>query len=301
MLRVLFADDHIPDSNVPESELTTYYLRFIQERFNEWPYTDASYRNRAVCGYPAMRQAFKGLKSDNLDVVCANTLDAARKLAQTDKFDIAIVDLGWFFDPAVSSTERESAGWRIVDDIEKADRNMGRKTECIIYSSRLLEDPRIVAQAAQHGKLPVLKFIEGAKSPVDVVVESLRAAVGYLGAVIEQTTPEKALQRRTREIEQWFNAVSDEALRNLRRWSAMIAVAFVISLTLIGAGIILALAGQVKIGVVTSVTSIITALFSKLARPLYKEAQLDIKDLQRKLLEELKKVRSGSQPTNAAS
>ena len=300
MLKVLFADDHIPDMNVPESELTAHYLRVIQERFHEWPYTDAAFRDRAIRGYPAMLQAFKGLKSDNFDVVCANTLDDARKLAQTDKFDIAIVDLGWFLDPAVSSAERESAGWGIVDDIGKADRQTGRETACIIYSSRLLDDPRIVAQAAQHGLLPVLKYIEGDKSPVDVAVDSLRAAVSYLGAVIEQATPEKALQRRVREIECWLTAAADEALRNLRRWSAIISVAFVASLALIGVGIVLALVGRTGIGIVTSVTSTITAVFSRLARPLYKEAQRNVTETQRKLEEEIKKLRSVSQPTKAA-
>ena len=93
----------------------------------------------------------------------------------------------------------------------------------------------------------------------------------------------------------------DEALRNLRRWSAIISVAFVASLALIGVGIVLALVGKTGIGIVTSVTSTITAVFSRLARPLYKEAQRNVTETQRKLEEEIKKLRSVSQPTKAVA
>lgn len=301
MLRILFVDDHIPDNNIPDGELVTHYLDILQKNFHDYPYTEAAFRDRAVRGYPAMRQALKGLKSDNFDVVCENTFKDGMKRARTQKFDIAIVDLGWYLDPAVDSSERESAGWKIINEIFNADRVSGRTTACILYSNRLVDDRGIVSKAAELGVLPVLKHIEGDKSPVDVAVDGLRAAASYLAATIEQASGEKAFWRRAREIESWSSAVADEALRNFRRWSAIISVAFVVSLVLIGSGIILALTGSVKIGIVTSVTSTVTAVFSQLARPWYRESQKNVVDMQEKLLGEIKNFRAASSVGKAAA
>lgn len=79
----------------------------------------------------------------------------------------------------------------------------------------------------------------------------------------------------------------------------LLPTTFVASLVLIGVGLILALFGNVRTGVVTSVTSTITAVFSKLARPLYKEALGNVTDMQRKLVDEIKNLRPTSHPGKA--
>jgi hypothetical protein len=296
----LFADDHIPDSTVPEQELLSHYGRILQERF---PEANDSWRDRAARGYPAMLQAVKGLRDDDLQVACANTRDEAKRLVQSEVFDVAVVDLGWYLDASIEPGLRASAGWEILSEINTADAKLQRRTACILYSSRLVDDPRIVPQAAQRGLLPVLKYIEGNKSPCDVAVDSLRAAVNYLRAKIEidRASPSAERLRRLHDIEDRLNAAADSSLRTLGWASAVVITAFAASLALIVVGLVFALAGKVQVGLVTSIAGTIITVFSQLTRPLFDKAQTNVETTKNELIAEMNELRMVSNAAIASS
>lgn len=205
MLRVLFADDHLPDEGVQGPDIESHYRAVIQERFADE--TDG-FRERAVRGYPVLRDALEHLRLDGYDVAPANTLAHTLKLASKEQFDVAIIDLGWFMQRELDYNLRQFGGWQIVDEIERSDAKTGHVTRKILYSSRLNERAELIPTAVKKGLLPLLKHtgVEDTQlTPEEVARENLRAAVRYLEKEIDQVPDAERELRHAilKSFQQW--------------------------------------------------------------------------------------------------
>ena len=111
-LKVLFADDQIPDENIPDSDIISVMMK---------RYPNESPGSGFIKAFQSMRQTVKILR-DGYDVSIANTKRKALNLIKATHFDIVIVDLRWDADKEVPRAESDTTGWMICDAIEEADR-----------------------------------------------------------------------------------------------------------------------------------------------------------------------------------
>ncbi len=172
-LSILFADDQIPDESIPDSDLK----RVLAERNPHWG-------PRFINAFSAMRQAVKVLRNAGYAVSVAYTYQDALDLIRTKHFDMAIIDLGWFADAALSRDQQEYAGWDLCAAIDEANKLSGAaSTLQIIHSNRFDEDAALAMQAADMGKLPVFKSYTEANR------QALRAAVKFIETQLRDRPP----------------------------------------------------------------------------------------------------------------
>src|SRR5438067_9843472 len=107
--------------------------------------------------------------------------------------------------------------------------------------------------------------------------------MSYLKEKIRQSSPEARRQRRVREIEQYYNQLAEDARREVRWASRITAGTLVGSVILVGLSFVLALFGQLKIGIATSVASALVAVAAKLVRPQYDRVKRDLDRLRQEL------------------
>jgi hypothetical protein len=276
-LKVLFADDHIPDDKIPTSSIEE--LVHVQRP----DLNDADVR---ACR--PMRNSVEKLKdADGFDVTIANRYADALRLAQGDRFDIAIIDLGWFLDDALPDGDRASAGWKIAEAVQAAVAD-GRAapTAQILYSNRLAEDRSIADRAARQNMLPVYKSFDESGT------NALRAAVKYLEAFMNQ--PAFARARRLEELRGQMASIDETALKRLAMWTWLTMAGVGLSLALVLVGVGLALSGNTPVGVVTAATSALAGVVSRLLLGQLKEARQDVKTSRAKLQEEAKSLERAS-------
>lgn len=172
-LKILFADDQIPDDAIPDADLA----QVLSLRNPHWP---ANFLRAFV----EMRRTVRTLQKAGYAVMTVHTYSDAMSLAKDRHFDIAIVDLGWFADESLS--DPDYAGWDICEAID--DGNQARAdppTPQIIYSNRFAQDTHIGVRAASQGKLP---FYKGYTEASD---QALLAAVMFVETLLP-ATPVKA-------------------------------------------------------------------------------------------------------------
>ena len=104
LLKILFADDHI------QQYLSDQYIR---DRIEEQsPGLSRDERSRLMMEHKAYLQvlprAVEALKDDGYEVIPVYSYREAMREATNTRFDIAIVDMGWYLDkelpPAVQKT-----------------------------------------------------------------------------------------------------------------------------------------------------------------------------------------------------
>ena len=146
MTRVLFADDHL------RAPPTTDFIRArIAE---EYPGLPKAEKNRLVSEHKKHLQttskAVEVLKDGGYDVRAVGIYDDAIKVASTESFDIAIIDLGWYLEEMLPPADRAAAEWKICDALETADRmSSHRPTARIAYSSRFDDRSDLALRAAR--------------------------------------------------------------------------------------------------------------------------------------------------------
>jgi len=104
-------------------------------------------------------------------VVAVAKFDGAIKLAQSEAFDIAVVDLGWYTDTTLKKHTKDEeeiavAGWKILSSIEVKNPDTVR----ILYSKRT-DEPKITQRATEQGVYCIQKRYtrEGRLELADVV------------------------------------------------------------------------------------------------------------------------------------
>jgi ActR/RegA family two-component response regulator len=165
---VLFADDEIPYRDDRDQLVSEELLRHD-------PLVDDAHLAHAGA---AMGVAAAELESAGFDVTVVRTVSAGLAAIDENRFDVAIIDLGWGGDREVDPARRASAGWRLVHALEaKAKREAGSLTPTIMYSMRYLNDAALAVEAVAGGALPLPKNYTSASH------QTLIAAVAYLGGL----------------------------------------------------------------------------------------------------------------------
>lgn len=124
------------------------------------------------------------LESLDHEVLTANAFDAAMELAGRERFDIAVIDLGWYTDPASAVQHnralQEMGGFRVADVIRE--RHPG--TQLILYSNRT-EMPNIRDTAAQKRMLCVQKnFDEVSRQSLVSMVRAFAQLLSSVGTLV---------------------------------------------------------------------------------------------------------------------
>jgi hypothetical protein len=164
-MKILIADDHIPDNNVPDDGIKHY----VKQRYR-------SSDSDLIMKIAFMRKMLNRLRDAGFDVYECNLSSFVEKLIQEIKFDAAIIDLGWFADNAVPEREQAFQGWPIIEMVREKKPNL----PIIMYSNRLFENSDIPNGAAIRGVLPVYKYFEG------TCIDNLIAVLHFVHSTREQ-------------------------------------------------------------------------------------------------------------------
>lgn len=165
-MKVLIADDHIPDENIPDNGIKQY----LKQRYPS--NKDSELMERV----DFMRSMVKRLRASGFDIQICNRVSHVKGLIQNNKYDAAIVDLGWYADHKVLKSERPDKGWDIINTI----REKSPSLPIVMYSHRLYEDVAIPLRAADAGVLPVYKYFE------DACVDNVIAILQFVYSTREQ-------------------------------------------------------------------------------------------------------------------
>jgi len=264
----LFADDQIPSENLRDKEIKAA----LKDEHPEWS-------DKFINAFPIMRRAVQTLRDANYDVTVVRTYKDALELVKTTHFDIAVVDLGWFADKGLSETKRRYAGWDISAAIEEADKQLKAKpTLQIIYSRRFAEDATISMRAAEGKKLPVYKVYG------DPGHQALRAAVKFIESHLNPTDD------RVNDLWQMIRVYWEEPLKQQRQWFKLTIAFVALSLVLLLGGVVGAVSGNVQVGTLTSISSIITGAISTLLYSQLKSMQLDVDKTREVMQQEFRKA-----------
>jgi hypothetical protein len=243
-IRILFADDQIPDDKIPDDKIES----ILKEQHPDWP-------TSFIAAFLVMRKAVKTLRDSGYDVIVATKHRQAMELAKKGGYNMAIIDLGWYADDELSESQQPYSGWDISEVLELSDKETGRRTPQIIYSNRFAEDSAISIKAADERKLPLYKIYS------EEGHQALRATVRFIEANVS-TDP---------FLESMRNSLLQcliEPLNQQRKWFNLTILFVGLSFVLLLIGLVTAIYGNTNIGIMTSVSSIITAAISSL---LYKQ------------------------------
>lgn len=190
-LKILFADDQIPDKDIPSAELE-------QQLRARYPDAQPGF----LRAFGAMRHAVSTLVDrGGYKVTATNTFRQALESIDETRFDIAIIDLNWAADKAVPRDERTNKGWDLCDEIEE--RNKRRPNDAtfqIAYSSRFTKRSELAMQAANRGILPLFKAYTRASN------YALLAAVRFVEAnVVRRQADVNALGRSQAQLHELMN------------------------------------------------------------------------------------------------
>jgi len=268
-VRILFADDQIPDDGVPDDQIVEAVRR-------EYPAAHDGF----IRAFAVMRQARRAASEDN-DVTVARRLADALSLVESGTFDVAIIDLGWYWDPSVPEVDRPTAGWKIATALDEADRRCPERppTAQIIYSARFDSEPQLAERAASKGKLPVLKpyaerFTIPLESPrrsakgnnsVSAACQSLRATLSFIEHVrgtggLSGTTDARA-QAILLSTSQ---AGLQLAIKRENQWDRLTRYSLALGIAIVLAGVISSFFFGISQGAVTAASGVVVSLIPKL-------------------------------------
>lgn len=275
-LKVLFADDQIPDERIPEDDvLLTLAKKYYQIPDDIHPETIKDYASEDpfINAFLIMRHTVKTLR-DGYDVTVAYAYADAINLIKNNHYDIAIVDLRWDADQNFPHEQSENAGWAICDAIEEADRtNHCPPTFQIVYSSRFDREPHLAMLAAQKSKLPVYKSYNEAGSL------ALLAAVNFIEKHLSSQSARDTIALETvNTFRQTIQEYLSDALIRTKQWTTITLVLVSISVVLVLLGAAAAIFGYIQVGALTSVSSVLTSAVSILIFRELKRAQENAKD-----------------------
>lgn len=169
-LRILIADDQLPDDDLSEKE-------FRQRFFSQYPKNAHNQGFLKQCMF--MRTIVQALRDAGYRVTTARVHSDAKAKIRNSAFDLAIIDLGWFMDASLNEADRPAAGWALCDELDDEDKRLGRKTPQILFSSRFPSEPELSREAARRQKLPVFK------EPTDTSRSALLATVAYVETTLK--------------------------------------------------------------------------------------------------------------------
>lgn len=289
-MRVLFADDQIPDDDIPDGKI----FETIKKKFQLTDQDDGFAR-----AFEVMRHAKRAVSEGN-DVVVARNFEEAMSLAKTQSFDAAIIDLGWYADESVA--DPATAGWKIGDALAEADHEHPDRppTAQIVYSARFTDSPQLGEIAAKKLRLPMPKpYAERYTIPLgslartakndkaeDAACQSLRATLSFIEHVRASGTDRRADRMRT--LDTLLSAATTGmtlARKREEQWNRLTQVVVTLSVLIVLAGVVSLFFLGVPQGAVTASVGIVTGLISKVMYTQLQKAQNEIHTAAKELSE----------------
>jgi hypothetical protein len=296
-VRVLFVDDQIPEDEIPEDQIFDRVKK-------QYPRGSSGF----IRAFEVMRRARQAVSEDH-DVTVARSHKEAMRLAQTERFDVAIIDLGWYADPAVREADRPVAGWKIANAIEESDQKHPelRPTAQIIYSARFDTQPQLAERAASNGRLPILKpykerYTIPLESPeelaknedkVDAACQTLRATLSFIEHQRDAETSLLASQRQGLGI--LLNEATESVSRagkRAERWDLLTRFLLTLGILIILAGVVSIFFLGVPSGAVTAAVGIVVGLIPRLMDGELHKAQADIQIATKDMVELVKQAQA---------
>lgn len=272
-LKILFADDQIPDENISDID----FKIMLKEKHPDW-------NREFINSFRIMRRAVETLRLADYDVTIARTHKDALDLVKNLHFDIAIVDLGWHADESIPYAQRAYYGWKISEAIEEADKKLKSKpTLQIIHSAKFKKDSSISIQAADEGKLPLFKNYSEAGN------QALKASVKFIEQhLTSPSVQEQFCQDNTEKLRVITHQFLTEPLNQQKKWFNLTFVFVALSISLLIAGAIGAIFWNLQVGTLTSISSIMTGAISSLLYVQLQRAQKNVEESRKKIEQQYK-------------
>lgn len=268
-MRVLFADDQIPDDGIPDGKIADAVRQAIPAA-----------REGFIEAFKVMRRARQAVGEDH-DVTVASSIEEALRLVRTEDFDVAIIDLGWYADPAVPEAERAMAGWKIAAALDEADQRHPQRTPTaqIIYSARFGTQPQLAERAASRGRLPFLKpykeqftiplesqaGMKKSEDRVEAACQSLRATLSFIEHVrTSGTSPQENVERNMTVLLQTASDGVSRAVDRERKWDSLTRILLALSIAIVLTGVVSLFFFGVPQGAVTAAVGIVVGLIPRL-------------------------------------
>jgi hypothetical protein len=220
-MKVLIADDHIPDEIVRDDKIPD----FVAQRFQ-------SSDSALIDKFAFMRKMLNRLRDAGLNVHVCNHASLVEKSIKQNRYDAAVIDLGWYADEEVPENAQAFKGWDIIDMV----REKSPLLPLIMYSSRLFENSAIARGAVDRGVLPVYKDFK------ETCIDNLIAVLHFVYS--------------TREQVKRIDADTYKALSSIAKVMIVVALIFIV----VGLGLLLF--NKTEAGRLTAGLSLITAAMS---------------------------------------
>jgi CheY-like chemotaxis protein len=250
-LRILFADDQIPSEDISDDQIGEV-LKAQHPRWNEG-FIGAFYK---------MRRIVKALNDAGYSVTVARSYAETLELINHAHFDIAIVDLGWAADETLPTAQRDTWGWKICEDIDKANaKTQSKPTAQLMCSSRFFEKREISIEAANRGILPVYKDY----ARVEITVQTLKASIRFIETLLKSRSPADELAiKLVIDLQNAMTNSLTEPLVQQKQWSRLTLIFVALSVLLVFVGAVSAIFGNIQFGTLSSISSILTTVISSL-------------------------------------
>jgi hypothetical protein len=268
-LKVLFADDQVPEESLPGEEMKAT----LKRQHPEWP-------DEFIDGFAHTRQMVQVLRDASYDVTVARTFSRTLQLIRQERFDIAVIDLTWYGDASLRGRDWQNAGWKISTALEEADKSAQRReTPQIIHSNRFRDDATLSIEAANRGKLPLYKGYDRAG------YEALKATVKFIEHEVLSISPNRA-----DDAWQILKQHARERLEQQKRLFNLCLGFIIVSCVCVVVGILLSFFSRVTVGTLTGVVSVFSSLLSLTVFRLLNTIEGKLRENQEQMMTELRPV-----------
>jgi hypothetical protein len=152
-MRVLFADDQIPSQSDAENE------KFNEELRKELSGKLVDFESAYGEDYEWFTELVRYLSVDmGFKLTKAKSFAKAKELAQNrGDYNVAVIDLSWTGDPALTREEKKNSGLEILRLIADGNKAAGLYKPTIAFSQNYKTDPELFAKVLEADALPIPK------------------------------------------------------------------------------------------------------------------------------------------------
>jgi hypothetical protein len=268
--RILFADDQIPPENITQEE---FKKQFFAKSDNK-PFFEQ-------CIF--VGDIIQTLRDSGYAITTARKFQNALKEIENSIFDLAIIDLGWHMDVSLPESERGGAGWKLCDKLDEKDLKDGRRTPQILFSNKFPEHPDLSWKAASRKKLPIYKV------STDFIKSSLMATVGFVESTAMSVSGKEpqGTDNFNHELQNIALDSFKQPIREYRQWTVFTLVFVGISLCTLITGILFTFLNKIDIGLISSVSSIISGTISAVLYKRLNSVQKLVENIRKELMDQI--------------
>lgn len=168
-MNVLIADDHIPDSEIAIEDIA----EAIVQKYSR-PDSGLEKKMRF------MRKVVTDLTNSGIHIDICNRASTVREMLGQKKYDVAVIDLGWYADLEVPRAEREEKmGWELIEQVRTDHEHL----PLLLCSERIMTNQKIARGAVDRGVLPVCKRFD------ETFISILEATLKFVGRPVFDMRP----------------------------------------------------------------------------------------------------------------